>query len=84
MNWLLVIAVIGILLIGGCVLAISQASHSAQKTITHDIRVTCYDSGWYDAGAGTRGKPPADGADCASAYSSGYSDGASRNYNPPN
>jgi len=82
-NWFLAIVVIGILLIGGCVLAVSQASQSAQKTISHDIRVSCYDAGWYDAGAGARGKPPVDGAECAGAYAGGYSDGASRNYNPP-
>ena len=45
MNWFLAIVVIGILLIGGCVLAVSQASQSAQKTISHDIRVSCYDAG---------------------------------------
>ncbi len=83
MNWLLVLSVIGILLIGSCVLVLQQASNSAEKVVDHSIRVTCYDSGWYDANSEVKGKPPVEGSECAGLYSRGYDDGQSSNYKPP-
>ncbi|TMB94058.1 MAG: hypothetical protein E6J42_12125 [Chloroflexi bacterium] len=83
MNWLLVIVVVAVLLIGGCVLVVQQASESAQKSIDHGFRITCYDTGWHDGTSGNRRQPPADASACVTFYAKGYSDGQLARYNPP-
>jgi|GEM_PF-4375729 len=84
MNWLIAIALVGVLLIAGCAVLIQAASDTAEDVISFAVRVQCYDNGYSDGVRREMAYPPSDELPgCAPLYADGYEDGRAGKYDPP-